>query len=101
MEFGLDTAVFKQGKLVQNQNGQLNDQTVIKNMDTNKTYKYLCVEETQMKEDRERVLSSSLSGFQDWVKLQKQSHSYENPSCSSRGLQLWYHWLVDNRYWDN
>lgn len=48
MEFGLEkcaTCIFKRGKLVKTQNIQLDDQTVIRNIEMDETYKYLGVEE--------------------------------------------------------
>jgi len=48
MEFGLDKCaaiVLKHGKLTKNQNISLNIQTVIRNMELDKTYKYLGIEE--------------------------------------------------------
>jgi len=48
MEFGLDIcaiAVFKHGKLTRSQNISLNNQTVIRKMGCDVTYKYLGIEE--------------------------------------------------------
>jgi hypothetical protein len=48
MEFGLDkcaTIVLKHGKLTKSQNISLNIQTIIRNMELDKPYKYLGVEE--------------------------------------------------------
>jgi len=48
MEFGLDkytTAVFTHGKLTKSQNISLNSQTVLRNMELDKTWKYLSTEE--------------------------------------------------------
>jgi hypothetical protein len=60
MEFSLDqytAAVFNHGKLTKSQNVSLNNQTVIRNMEFDETYKYLGKEEgggtdnSQMKTD--------------------------------------------------
>jgi hypothetical protein len=48
MDFGLDklaTAVFKHSKLTISQNISLNNQTLIRNMELDQTYKYLDTEE--------------------------------------------------------
>jgi hypothetical protein len=48
MEFGLDkcaTAVFKHGKLTKSQNVSLNNQTVIRNLELDETFRYLDTEE--------------------------------------------------------
>jgi hypothetical protein len=50
MEFGLDIcaiAVFKRGKLTRSQNISLNNQTLIRKMGCDVTYKYLGIEECE------------------------------------------------------
>ena len=48
MEFGLDkcaTTVLKLGKVTKSRNISLNIHTVLRNMELDKTYKYICIEE--------------------------------------------------------
>jgi hypothetical protein len=81
MEFGLGkcaTIVLKHGKLTKSQNISLNIQTVIRNMELDKTYKYLDIEEdggidnSQLKDKpREAILSLGWTNCQDRVKLEE------------------------------
>jgi len=69
MDFGLDrcaTAVLKHGKVPQSQNISLNNQTVIGNMEVDKTFKYLGIEEGDGM-DNSQLKNALMKKYYRWV----------------------------------
>jgi hypothetical protein len=69
MEFGLDksaTLILKHGKLTKSQNINLNIQTIIRNIELNKTYKYLGIEEGR-DIDNSQLKDKLVKEYYHWV----------------------------------